>query len=121
MKTGNFEENNDEIDNAIGNFSNFELCPFCQFVFKKDGLLQHKNHCKIKLKTKLDSMLTAETPDQIYESNKKIFAPIATSHPKPLDMLRQCLNENVYVKAYFEVQYLEEKFNFNFNLILFLI
>ncbi len=104
LKTGKFDnENIYELENIISCFSKFKLCSFCQFVFKKDGLLQHENYCKIKLRSKLYSLPIVETPDEIFKSNIKIFAPIADLIPKTYDSLRECLNEDNYVKTYLKV------------------
>lgn len=98
------EDKSHEIKKIMCLFSNFKLCTHCGWVFKKDGLLQHENKCKLGLKLKLDSECVSETPDSIYDSNKKLFSSIADTQPKTYEMLRKCVNENDYVKAYLDVR-----------------
>lgn len=84
---------------AKEHFDKYTCCEHCQFVFRKDGLTQHINACKIKIRMKLKSLNgsnESEKSNEIYEVHKKVFNNI-----KEQNLTSQCLNhENEDFKAY---------------------
>ena len=125
LKPGELEEQNIlkrilEIEKRIQEYA---ICPDCQFVFKINGLKQHITLCKIKFYNSLitasnnnqQQQLNNETPEKIYKKYEKKFSQdfksIENIRPLTYELLINCLKENNWIKAYFDIKKSRENQN----------
>jgi hypothetical protein len=111
-----------EIEKRIQEYA---ICPDCQFVFKINGLKQHITLCKMKFYNSLitasninqqqQQQLNNETPEKIYKKYEKKFAQdfksIENIRPLTYKLLINCLKENSWIKAYFDIKKSRENQN----------
>jgi hypothetical protein len=111
-----------EIEKRIQEYA---TCPDCQFVFKLNGLKQHITLCKMKVYNSLiiasnnnqqqEQHLNKETPEKMYTKYEKKFAQdfksIENIRPLTYELLINCLKENKWIKAYFDIKKYREDQN----------